>query len=70
MREPLKYLGHQKIHHLLANRYHQSGQSLAEYGLIIALVAILGLATFVSISGNFNRQYNAITNLIQSVFGG
>jgi Flp pilus assembly pilin Flp len=70
MNRPLKYLGHPKKLHLLAKRHYQLGQSLAEYGLIIALVAILGLATFVSISGNFNRQYNAITNVIQSVFGG
>lgn len=44
----------------------ESGQGMAEYGLILALVAVLAIAGFRLLGQNVNNQVQSVGNTIAS----
>jgi pilus assembly protein Flp/PilA len=51
----------------LATRSAKKGQSLAEYGLILALVAVLCIASLQLLGGNIQTMLNNLANSIGGV---
>jgi len=41
-----------------------SGQGLAEYGLILALIAVLAIGALTALSGNLNGLFSYVGNLV------
>jgi pilus assembly protein Flp/PilA len=51
----------------LKDRLHrQRGQGMVEYGLIIALVAIVLVAALTALNGGLQKVFNSITNTLNS----
>ncbi len=48
----------------------KKGQSLAEYGLILALVAVLCITALTTMGGNISKMINQLGNKIQTVTDG
>lgn len=44
----------------------QKGQSLAEYGLILALIAVFCIAALTTLGGNISTMLNTLASKIQS----
>jgi len=49
------------LHNLLRD---QRGQGITEYGLILALIAVLLIAGFVAMRGGLQNVFNRITNCL------
>jgi pilus assembly protein Flp/PilA len=51
----------------LKDRLHrQRGQGMVEYGLIIALVAIVLVAALTALNGGLQKVFNSITNTLNA----
>jgi pilus assembly protein Flp/PilA len=51
----------------LASRKKQKGQSLAEYGLILALIAVVCIAALTLMGTNISAMLNGLAGTIKSV---
>jgi pilus assembly protein Flp/PilA len=51
----------------LASRKKQKGQSLAEYGLILALIAVVCIAALTLMGNNIRTMLNGLAGTIKSV---
>jgi pilus assembly protein Flp/PilA len=51
----------------LANRKKQKGQSLAEYGLILALIAVVCIAALTLMGNNISAMLNGLAGTIKNV---
>jgi Flp pilus assembly pilin Flp len=47
----------------LQNR-KQEGQAMVEYGLILGLVSVVGIAALVTIGGSLDAAYTAVTDAL------
>jgi len=47
---------------MLASLQDRKGQGLAEYGLILALVAVLCVAALTALKGGINNTLNSVAN--------
>lgn len=47
---------------LIAKTRDEDGQALVEYGLILALVAIIAIAALTLLGGNVNNTLNSVAN--------
>lgn len=48
----------------------ESGQGMVEYGLIIALIAVVLIAVLTALGGGLNNIFQKITDTINGVSGG
>jgi pilus assembly protein Flp/PilA len=48
----------------------ESGQGMAEYGLILALVAVACIGAFFALGGNINEQIESVKEGLQNPEGG
>ena len=52
------------LNYLMAVLNHEEGQDLAEYGLIIALVAIVVIAALTALGGSLNTILSSVSTAI------
>jgi len=50
-----------------ANAKREEGQAMAEYGLILALIAVVVIVAVTAIGTNLNAKFNAVGNALSAV---
>ena len=55
-----------KLTELGGRLQRQRGQGMVEYGLIIALVAVVLVAALTALNGGLQNTFNTITNVLNS----
>ncbi|CAN5268477.1 hypothetical protein BH18GEM1_BH18GEM1_04590 [soil metagenome] len=58
------------LHALKAIWVDDSGQDLAEYGLLVALIAIVVIAALTVLGQNINTLFTGVANVMTGVAGG
>lgn len=59
----------ESINFFKAGLKDRRGQAMTEYGLIIALIAVVLIGVILSLSGQLERVFQSIVNAISDVFG-
>jgi len=57
--------------HIMKNFWHdEEGQSLSEYGLILALIAVVAIAALTTLGSNIGELFDEVATKIKDSLGG